>query len=101
MEKRPTNIANRIMPVAATMVGVCMTVISVIQIIPPLSKSWVDEILAVNSFVFLTSTVMSYWAIRHETGLLRIERYADILFLIGMVIMAIVSFMMAFELFVS
>ena len=100
MEKKLDNISNHIFPVSATMVGVCMTVISVMQLVPKNSiSSWADQLLAINSLAFLASTMLSYWSIRHKENSSQTERYADRLFLIGLGIMVFVSFLVAFELF--
>jgi len=96
------NLSHRLLPVASTMVGVCVTVISVIQLAPDKAISgWADKLLAVDSLAFMASTLLSYWSIRHGNRLQRIERYADRLFLLGMVIMVFVSFLVAFELFID
>jgi len=82
------------------MVGVCMTVISVIQLAPKNAiSSWADKMLAIDSLAFMASTMLSYWSIRHKDALWKSERYADRLFLIGLFIMVLVSFLVAFELF--
>jgi hypothetical protein len=102
MAARPDNLSNHILPVAATMIGVCMTVISVIQIAPKDAiSSWADKLLALDSLAFLASTLLSYWAIRHADNMQHVERYADRLFLLGMAIMVSVSFLVAFELLVD
>jgi hypothetical protein len=60
------SLAGHILPVSATMVGVCMTVISLVQIIPKSDvSSWVDALLAVDNMLFLSSALISYYAIRH------------------------------------
>lgn len=101
-EEASSGLSNHILPVAATMVGVCVTVISVIQIAPGNTVShWADKLLAIDSLAFLSSTFLSYWSIRHKDMLVKYERYADRLFLLGMAIMVFVSFLVAFELFVS
>jgi hypothetical protein len=93
-------LSNHLLPVASTMVGVCVTVISVIQLAPDKAISnWADKLLAIDSLAFMASAFLSYWSIRHDDLMLRVERYADRLFLMGMVIMVFVSFLVAFELF--
>lgn len=100
MNKRESLLSSHILPVSATMVGVCMTVISVIQLAPKNSiSSWADEMLALDSMVFLISTILSYWSLRHQDEHVKIERYADRFFILGMLIMVSVSFLVAFELF--
>ena len=77
-----------------------MTVISLMQLIPKSNiSSWADGLLAVDSLIFLGSSMLSYWSIRHKDDLLHIEHYADRLFLLGMTLMVFVSFLVAFELF--
>lgn len=82
------------------MIGVCMTVISVIQLAPKNSiSSWADNLLAIDSLFFLASMMLSYWALRHKDKLVKLELYADRVFIFGMVVMVSVSFLVAFELF--
>jgi hypothetical protein len=100
MNQKESLLSSHILPVSATMIGVCMTVISVIQLAPKNSiSSWADELLAVDSLFFLASTVLSYWSLRHQQDARKTERYADRFFILGMVIMVFVSFLVAFELF--
>lgn len=102
MESKPASLSNHILPVAATMLGVCVTVISLLQLVPKNSiSSWADELLAINSLDFLASTMLSYWAIRHKEASASVERWADRLFLFGLMVMVFVSFLVAFELFVD
>lgn len=82
------------------MIGVCMTVISVIQLAPKKAiSSWADNLLAIDSLFFLTSMMLSYWSIRHKDKLVKAELYADRFFIFGMVMMVSVGFLIAFELF--
>jgi fumarate reductase subunit D len=102
MEQKSKALSNHIFPVAATMVGVCITVISLIRIAPDrVFAVWIDNVVAVGSMFFLVSMFLSYWSIRHRDYLLKIERYADRLFLIGMAILGAVSVMVAFEIFID
>ena len=94
------NIGNHILPAAATMVGVCVTVISLVQLVPKNAIApWVDELMAVDTVVFLASTWLSYWTIRHKKNAENFERIADWLFLGGLSVMVFVSILVAFDLF--
>jgi hypothetical protein len=96
------NISYHILPVAATMVGVCMTVISLVQLVPKSAISaWADELLAINALIFLVSAWSSFWALRHQDNADRFERIADWLFLTGLSIMGFVSVLIAFDLFLN
>jgi hypothetical protein len=96
------SISYHILPVAATMVGVCMTVISLVQLVPKNAiSSWADEILAIDALVFLASAFLSYWTLRHEKTADKLETIADWLFLIGLSVIGFVSVLVAFDLFLN
>jgi hypothetical protein len=70
------------------MVGVCLTVIALFSIGKSNVTTYADKILAINAFVFIISSLVSYLSLRSEgASHLHLERYADILFFIGMIIM--------------
>lgn len=98
MIAKPENLARHILPTSATMVGVCMTVISIVKLLPigP-AGTWIDKLLAIDSVAFLASAAFSYFSIRDNT-LERLERHADVTFMIGLLGMAICAFLLAFEL---
>jgi len=99
---KESRLADHILPVSATMVGVCMTVISVLQLIPKQSVStYVDEILAIDGLFFLSSAVLSYFSVRHPKSAERYERLADVLFLLALAMMAIVGLIVSFELLID
>jgi hypothetical protein len=84
------------------MVGVCMTVITVMQLAPKNSiSSWADDLLAIDSLFFLGSTILSYWSLRSERNSGKAETIADRLFIAGMIMMVMIGFLVAFELFVD
>ncbi|HQN65267.1 MAG TPA: hypothetical protein PK372_08410 [Rugosibacter sp.] len=96
------DLSKHILPVSATMVGVCMTVITIMQLVPKNTISyWADEMIAIDSLLFLASTMLSYWSVRHKDDLVQIEKLADRCFFLGMVLMVGVNFLVAFELFKS
>jgi len=84
------------------MVGVAMTVISLVQLMPKNAvSSWVDEVLAIDALIFLVCAWLSYWTLRHESQAQKIEDIADWLFLIGLSVMGFVSVLIAFDLFLN
>lgn len=99
-EAKNRDISRHILPVSSTMVGVCMTVITVMQLAPRNRIShWADDMLAVNSLLFLGSTMLSYWSLRSERDALKVEILADRLFILGMILMVLISFLVSFEFF--
>ena len=95
-------ISNHILPVSATLVGVCVTVISLVQLVPTNAISpWVDKTMAAATLIFLASTWLSYWSIRNDKNAVRFEHIADWLFLGGLSLLGLVSMLVAFDLFLS
>lgn len=95
------DISVHIFGVSAAMVGACLTVIGLFRLTDKLRNvgSVGDEILAVDAVVFLTSCVLSYLALRarRTRRWVRIERAADLLFLSGLCLMAVVCALIAYE----
>jgi hypothetical protein len=97
---RERAVAHHILPTAATMAGVCLTVISIIKL-TELSKSFstlIDDFLAIDSLFFLASSLLSYLSLRTDTMALPLEHSADILFLVGMAIMVGCAFLLVYTL---
>jgi len=83
-----------IFAVSAAMVGVCLTVIGLIQIINAVKKSGTlaDDLLAVNALLFLVSCLSAYWALRTRAArrMHRVERFADGVFILAMTLMVFI-----------
>ena len=88
------DISIHIFSVSAALVGVCLTVISVVRVVITATKinTVADDILAADALLFLTSCLLAYSAMRSRTEkrLRMVERAADTVFIIGLVLMAIV-----------
>lgn len=81
------------------MVGVCMTVISIIKAFHGIKATLVaDKLLAFDNLFFLLSTLFSYLSMRSESAAGRLEKSADVAFLLGLTVMVATSFILAFEL---
>jgi len=82
------DIAIHIFTASAALVGVCLTVISIVGRITEgaLLHRMVDDLLAVDAMVFLTSCLLSYAALRTRGGsrMHRTERVADMVFIVGL-----------------
>ena len=97
------NLSGHILPNAATMAGVCVTVISIIKGMhigyPGLI---IDKVLALDSIIFLASAVCSYFAMRLAAAnradlSLRLESLADGSFMFGLLLMVIGTVGFSFE----
>jgi uncharacterized membrane protein HdeD (DUF308 family) len=94
LEKKEESIAQHIFSVSAAMVGVCLTVIGIINIIAEFNKtkSITDDIIVFDALFFLISCLLSYTAIKTKNRVkrLRIEKIADLFFLLALIVMVFV-----------
>ena len=94
--KKTDVISQHILPTASTMVGVCMTVISIIKLSNNASATVADEILAFDSLLFTMSAIFSYIDMtRDAQG--HFEKWADRSFLMGMLTMMASCFVIVFS----
>ncbi len=86
------DISIHIFTVSAAMVGVCLTVIGLLRVVITIRKidTLGDDLLSTDAILFLTSCLLSYWALRtrNKYRMHRIERIADCIFIIALLLMA-------------
>ena len=89
--------------VSVAMIGVCLTGVSILNIEQDINdvNTYVDDLLAIDAFVFLTAYLLSYWVVRTMTNnnrnMQKIGNIANAIFLIGMIFMAIVCGCIVFQ----
>lgn len=76
------------------MVGVCLTVIGLIRVVITIRKvdTFADDLLAMDAVLFLIACLSSYWAMRtrSQQRMHRVERFADRVFIVGLVFMVVI-----------
>jgi hypothetical protein len=86
------DICVHIFAVSAAMVGVCLTVIGLVQIVVSFRRAdtIADDLLAIDALLFLIACLSSYWVLRtRNTNKSRqVERLADAVFILAMTLMA-------------
>ena len=86
-----------ILPTSATMVGVCMTVLSIGHLAPRGDiRVVIDKLLAVDAIVFLVSAVLSFMSLRPGQSRLRYESWGELLFICGLALLALGAVVLAF-----
>jgi hypothetical protein len=94
-------LASHILPVSATMIGVCVTLIGLVKLAQgKYGPSHVDEYAAIAALTFLASALTSYLSIRCSDRMrlsARIERLADVIFLCGLIGITLVATLFAYE----
>jgi hypothetical protein len=101
-EQLESELAVHIVSASAALVGVCLTVIGLIQLVLHL-KNWntpADNILAGDAVLFLLACMLAYASLRSRTRTRRrsLERLADACFLFALFVMTVVCTVIAFEL---
>ena len=95
------NMSGHIFNVSAAMVGVCMTVIGILRVVITIDKvnTLADDFLAFDSLLFITSCLLSYWALRSKgyAHMHRIERVADTIFILGLLGMGVINIFIVYE----
>ena len=94
-QKRNKEIAPHIFSGATTMIGVCITVIALFHGLKVNMQTYADELLSIDNFIFITSALLSYSAMRKENS--KLEWWADRLFFAGMLIMLVVGFIIVWS----
>lgn len=88
-------IASYIFSGSNTMVGVCITVITLFRVMKTGMQTYADEVLALDTFIFILASLLSYSALRKEDNA-RLEKWADISFFTGMIIILIVGLLIIY-----
>jgi hypothetical protein len=93
------DVSQHILPTAATMVGVCVTVVSIVRLLEATAPhaSIIDNVLAGDAVLFLVSALLSYGSLRTPGSTPRLERYGDLVFLSALTILVASSIMLAWE----
>lgn len=93
--QKSRDIAHSIFSGSTTMIGVCITVIALFKVMKIAGESYADELLGINTFLFILSALLSYLTLRNNT-LRNTEKVADVLFFSGMVVMVAVGLIIVF-----
>src|SRR5437764_15454656 len=103
--KLEEDICMHIFTVSSAMVGVCLTVIGLIRVFITLGKAdtLADDLLASDALLFLISCLLSYAALRARSFRRRhrIERAADAIFIVAMMVMTVICGFITYSMSVS
>lgn len=91
-----------ICPIAAAMVGVCLTAIGILRVVIAMRRAntLADDLLALDSVLFLIATLTSYFALRTGPAkrLHQLEQVADVTFITAMSLMTVVALVLTYAL---
>ena len=91
------DLSQHILPTSAQLVGVCMTVISLVKVLHiGQAGSLLDKFLAIDALLFTISAALSYASMRGEKSE-NFEKYADQFFMLGLFELGGCAILLAFE----
>ena len=98
MNNNSNDLSHHILPNSATMVGACIMVITIVKAMGPgLAHYLIDKTLAIDSVLFMISALLSFSSIRLKHSSERLERWAELIFLLGLVSMTVITVVFSFE----
>jgi hypothetical protein len=92
------DLSRHILPTSAQLVGVCLTVISLVKVLHiGQVGSLLDRFLAIDALLFTVSATLSYASLRRGESV-QLEKYADQFFMVGLLELGVCAVLLAFEL---
>jgi len=92
------DLSRHILPTSAQLVGVCLTVISLVKVLHiGQVGSLLDRFLAIDALLFTISATLSYASLRRSESV-QLEKYADQFFMVGLLELGGCAVLLAFEL---
>ena len=92
-----TDLTQHILPTSAQLLGVCITVISLVKILHiGQVGSLLDKLLAIDALFFTISAALSYASIRGVKSA-RLEKYADHIFMLGLLELGACAILLSLE----
>jgi hypothetical protein len=94
-----SGLSAHILPTSATMIGVCMTVMSIGHLGPRDDmRLLIDRLLAIDALVFLASALLSFISMRSRRSGARLEAWGEMVFIAGLGLLALGAVALAFAL---
>ncbi|MES2456744.1 MAG: hypothetical protein V4594_14420 [Bacteroidota bacterium] len=96
----PENRSPHILNTSANLLGLCFIVLTSIKVSKMEDISIIDETTALAIVLFMSSCILSFLAMRSEnsgTGSNRMEKFADILFLSGLIVLFLTTMIVTFN----
>ncbi|PZF72997.1 hypothetical protein [Taibaiella soli] len=94
--ERSRDVARHVFSGSTTMIGVCITIIALFRVMKIGMRTYADEVLGLDNFIFIAAALCAYSAIRKDNNI-RMERAADLLFFAGMAVMLVVGLIIVFS----
>jgi len=92
------NKSSHILTTSSNLLGICFIVLTSLKLLHLDGKTLIDEFTAVAIFMFMFSSVLSFLSLRSKNGKgERLEKIADIIFLLGLFSLFIITMFVTFD----
>jgi hypothetical protein len=91
------NISRHILPTSSNLLGLCFVILTFIKLSKIANETIIDETIGVLIFSFLVSSILSYTSMRAKRKFELYEKIADLIFLLGLFLLAVISLVIVFE----
>jgi hypothetical protein len=90
-----------ILNTSSNLLGFCLVVLTSIKISKFSSATIIDDITGFSAIVLMISCILSFLSLRakSETRSIKLERVAEIVFLVGLISLAVIIVLVSFNLF--
>ena len=90
--------SSHILTTSSNLLGICFIVLTSLKLLNLDGKTFIDEFTAVAIFMFMLSSVLSFFSMRSKNGKSeRYERIADVIFLLGLFSLFIITMFVTFN----
>jgi hypothetical protein len=90
-----TRMSNQILPNSSNLMGICFLIFSFVKTTGKSEATMLDDLAAGGVFIFLTSSILSYFSLRFENQ--KLEQSADVIFIVGLLLLAVTTSISIFE----
>ena len=92
-----TRSAHHILPTASNLLAICFVILSFVKMGDKSDNTFLDEMIIFPIILFFTASVFSYSAMRAHSGRPKIEKIADMVFMIGLLSLSIIAISLVIE----
>lgn len=97
-ESQPsTRLAHHILPTASNLLAICFVILSFVKMGDKAKNTFLDEMIILPIILFFSASVLSYFAMRSHKDKPKIEKTADLVFMIGLLSLSIIAVNLVIE----
>lgn len=94
----PENRTPHILNTSATLLGLCFIVLTSLKVAKMSDSTIIDETTALAIILFMTACILSFLSMKRRGPVnYRLERTADIIFLLGLLVLFLTTMMVTFN----